>query len=51
MRRFLTVLFFGLSLSLNLFAQANASTYEYMNMGWWEHYQDKNLLDFAPNCL
>lgn len=23
---------------------ANASTYEYMSMGWWEHYQDKNLL-------
>ena len=23
---------------------ANASTYEYMSMDWWEHYQDKNLL-------
>lgn len=44
MKKFFTSIIFSLFLSLNLFMQANASAYDYMNMSWWEHFEDKQLL-------
>lgn len=44
MKRFLATLFFTLLLCLSLFAQATASTYDYMNMDWWKRFDDDNLL-------
>ena len=46
MKKILTGLFFSLFLIANSFMNAEASTYDYMNMNWWKHYEDENLINF-----
>lgn len=45
MKKILTGLFFSLFLIANSFMNAEASTYDYMNMNWWKHYEDENLIN------
>ena len=45
MKKILTCLFFSLFLIANSFMNAEASTYDYMNMNWWKHYGDENLIN------